>query len=65
MSIRKKEGKPSKKERKDYVFQVCVTKDVADMLVEVAKEHHNGRVSHAIRALIEKPLQEAYKQLKN
>ena len=51
------------KEPKACTFQVCTTQRVADMLVRVAQEHYNGRVSHAIMGLIEEPLKEAYERL--
>ena len=51
--------------RRTMARQVCMTPATADMLDQVAEKHFNGRVSHALLALIDKPLKKAYAELTN
>ena len=55
--------KGDKTPRRTHVRQVCVTPDMAEMLDQVAAAQYKGLVSHALLALIQKPLARAYKQL--
>ena len=52
-----------KSPRKSKVRQVCLTPAHDQMLAEVALKRYRGKVSHAVLALIDKPLKKAYLEL--
>ena len=49
--------------RKSKVRQVCLTPAHDQMLAEVALKRYQGRISHAVLGLIDKPLKQAYEEL--